>query len=383
MMNNDLNRPSQDLSPVKQQPADQASAKQPAGQRFLKKAWYLISHNWGWKLTSLVLAICLWGGLISQDTSLPRDKVIDGVRITVANANTLRSNGLMVVDGLDELETVRIRARVPQRYYSTVTPANYSVRLDLSQIQTTGEQTLRLTAAATNSTLYGSVIEIFTPEVTLNVVEYATQSRVPVEVRTVGQVPEGYYALSPSFSTPFVDIGGPRDIVERAVRCVVEYDQSTLSPQRNPNSANLAFFFEDAAGTVLDGSDLTVTVSGQSTVLQKIAVTQYAYYEAQVPVDTEHLLKGEPAEGYRVADMQVNPQVVTIAGREAAIAPYLQEGACLYPYEQIDITNRRLSISTFLTLRTPGSMEYVSSSVVQVTVTLEPIAQEQTAETKQ
>ena len=350
------------------------------GRRAWKQIKKTLTHNTGWKIASLVLAVCLWGGLITQDTSLPRDKVIDGVRVVVSNAAALRSNGMVVVSGLEENAQVRIRARVPQKYYSTVTAANYTARLDLSQITGTGEQTLKITASSSNNSLYGSVIEVFSPEITVQVAEYAVQNRVPVEVRTVGEAPAGYYPAAITYSPQYVDIGGPRDVVEAAVRCVVEYDQSALSIARNPNTVNLDYTFEDAQGNPLDGANLTVTSSTTSNALQRIAVSQYVYAMAQVPIDTAHLIKGEPAEGYHVAKIQVNPTSVTIAGREIAVLPYLQEGASIFPYEQIDVSRRQQSISTFLALRVPTNMEYVSNGVAQVTVIIEPDAMETSGE---
>ena len=360
MMNNDL--------------SNAAPEKGKKSRLILERIRKSVTHNIGWKIGSLVLAICLWGGLITQDTSLPRDKVIDGVRVTVANASALRSSGLVVVDGLEDDLQVRIRVRVPQRYYSTVTAAKYSARLDLSQIQGTGEQTLRVTASSANTSLYGTVTEVFSPEITLQVADYAVQSRVPVEVRTVGDVPESFYPAAVTYSPQYVDIGGPREIVEAAVRCVAEYDQSALSPARNPNTINLNFTFEDAEGQPLDGTNLTVSSAGQTSALQRIAVSQYVYPMVQVPVNEQVLIRGEPAEGYAVTDIQVNPATITVAGREIAIAPYLQEDAAIFPYEQIDVSGRQRSISTFLALRIPANMEYISSGVVQVNVIIEPVA---------
>lgn len=347
-------------------------------RRFLEKCKKTVTRNLGWKIGSLILAICLWGGLISQDTSLPRDKVIDGVRVTVANAAQLRSNGLVVVDGLDEDAVVRIRVRVPQRYYSSVTSANYTARLDLNQIQSAGEQTLKITASSTNASMYGTVTEVYSPEITLQVAEYGAQTRVPVEVRTVGDVPQGLYPAAVTYSPQYVDIGGDKAIVDAVARCVVEFDQSALSSARNPNTANLKYVFEDADGNPLDGAGLTVTSGGAA--VQRIAVSQYVYAMAQVPVDAKHLIKGEVADGYAVTDVQVSPASVTIAGREMAVLPYLQENAAIFPYEQIDVSRRQQSISTFLALRIPSNMEYVSNSVVQVTVTIEPKAVEAAGE---
>ncbi len=337
-----------------------------------QKLWQTLSRNWMWKLFSLVLAVCLWGGLITQDGSLPRDKVIDNVRITLTNSATLRSNGFIVVSGLEDLSPVRIRASVPQRNYTSASAGNYVARLDLAQIQATGEQTLQVTAAASNASQYGTVEEIFNGSVTLVVDEYSEQASVPVEIRLDGEVPAGYYAGALSSSVDSVDISGPRSVVDKVARCVVNYDQSTLSPLRSPNVANLSFVFEDAQGNQLDDDNLNVTAHGQTAALQRIAVSQEVYYLARVQVAVDALVKGEPAEGYAVSSVRVTPQTVTLAGSKMAITPYLEEERMLYPFEQVDISGQSRSVSQLLYLNTPGNMQYISNNAVQVVVTILP-----------
>ena len=342
-------------------------------KRVFGKIWGVISNNWGWKLISVALAICLWGVLITQDSSLPRDKIIDDVRVTVYNTSTLRNSGYIVVSGLEDVDTVRIRASVPQKNYTSAAAGNYSARLDLSQIESAGEQTLTITASAANAAQYGTVTEVYDAQVTVVAEEYLSQTQIPVEVRTVGDAPEAYYLGALSRSVAQVDVGGPRSVVERIARCVVEFDQSSLSPDRNPNAASLPFYFEDAEGNRLDSDDLSVTATGQTEALQRISVSRQAYYKAQVPVDTAALITGEPAEGYAVSSIRVVPQYVTIAGREEAIAPYLTENAALYPYEQIDISGRNQSVTSLnLPLNTPGGVDYISHNAVTVIVTILP-----------
>ncbi len=350
-------------------PAEQENAGK---EKAFKRLLHALTHNWGWKIGSLALAICLWGILITQDTSLPREKVIEGVRVTVANSAALRANDMVVVDGLDDVSTVKLRVSVPQKNFTAASAANYTARLDLSQIQTTGEQTLEITASAANATQYGTVLEVYDPKVTVHVEEYSTQTQVPVEVRLTGEMPENYYAGALSRSADAVDISGPASVVEKAARCVVDYDQSNLSPERSPNAVNLPFYFEDAEGNLLDGSALTVTPHGQSTAIQRITVRQEVYYLARVKVDTDALVTGEPAEGYAVSSIRVMPQTVTLGGSQVAIAPYLAEDAALYSYEQVNISGQSRTVTQLLYLNTPGNVDYISNNTIQVIVTIVP-----------
>lgn len=363
MMNNDPTRLTTEIETEKK-----------AKPGFWRRLWNVVSRQWGWKLMSLLLAVCLWGVLISQDSALPRDKVIDGVRVTVTNAATLRASGYIVVDGLEDVDTVSIRARVPQKNYSAVGASNYTARLDLSQIQEAGKQTVAVTASTSNTAQYGTVLEVIDPDVTVTVEEYGTQSRVPVEVRLTGELADSYFAGALSRTVEYVDISGPKSLVERVSRCVVEWDQSLLSPDRSPNTANLPFVFEDAAGNPVESAHITATVSGQSAAVTRVSVSQEISYKAQVPVDTDNLFTGTPAEGYAVSSVRVAPEYVTIAGSKEAIAPYLEAGSAFYTYEQLDISGQSRTVSGFLTLRSPQNMDYISASAVQVIVSILPEA---------
>lgn len=359
-----------DLAPAP--PEQESTAKESRFKKFLTHLWRGISHNWGWKVGSLALAICLWGALISQDTALPRDKVIEDIRVTVTNAATLRSNGLIVVSGLEDVDTVSIRASVPQKNYTTVSNSNFTARLDLTQIQAAGEQTVKIAVTSTNASQYGTVKEIMNSEVQVVVEELDSLSDVPVEVRRIGEVPQGYYAAALNRSVDYVNVTGPRSVIENVARCVISFDQSTLDPDRSPNTASLPFVFEDLDGNVLDSSRLIVTPKGQTAAITRITVSQEVYYLARVPVATDALLKGDPDEDYAVTSVRVTPATITIAGSKAAIAPYLEEGAAIYPFDQVNISGQSRTVSQLLYLNTPGNVEYISNNAVQVVVTILP-----------
>ena len=91
-------------------PAEQENK---ATENTLKKIWKRLTHQWAWKITCLALAICLWGGLISQDATLPREKIFENVKINISGATTMKNNGFIVVEGLDELEPIQIKVSVP------------------------------------------------------------------------------------------------------------------------------------------------------------------------------------------------------------------------------------------------------------------------------
>jgi len=340
-------------------------------QAVLKKIYKRVRHRFGWKLLSLLLAVLLWGGLISQDTTLPRPKEIKNVKVNVTNASVLRQNGFIVVSGLEELGTVDITAEVPQKYYSTASQANYNVRADLSQIKSAGEQTIKLTASSTNSTIYGTVTDVSVSQVKVQVEEYVVRTRIPVQLQVTGTVPEGFYAANPTCDPARVDISGPKSIVNQVVRCVAQYDVGKIPAAQGTARTSVSFVFQDQNGKTLDGSLLSVT--SQSIALSELIVEQELYPMAEVKVSTESLVAGNPAEGYEVVGVSVYPETVKIAA--ADISWYMEEGALLFPEGRLNISGETRGTTGVLPLRSKSGIVYSSASAVTVVVEIAPVGE--------
>lgn len=334
-----------------------------------KKIWRSLTHQWGWKLTSLILAICLWGGLISQDTTLPREKTFENIRVNITNEETLRQNGLIVVSGLEKVNTVRIKAQVPQRNYSAATAANYNVRLDLSQIKSPGVQKARIVATPVSASLYGAVTDLSMEEVTLVVEEYATRARIPVQVEVIGQGPEGFYLPAPTPNPAAVEIGGPKSLIEQVARCIVIFDQGTLPAKAGSVLTSVSYILQDYQGREVDASH--ITVSSQSINLRDIIVDQDLYPLTDVRISTQGLVSGQPAEGYQITNISVSPQSVQIAAMD--LDPFLGEDAAIQPYNRINIEGASQTMASTLSLRRPTGADYISNYDVRVTVTIEKI----------
>ena len=348
----------------------------------VRKIWKRITHQWGWKLGSLLLALLLWGSLISQDSALTREKVFNDVNVNIVGAEDLQKSGFIVVDGLEQLSRVRIKADVPQRNYTAATEARYAVRLDLTQIKSAGEQTVKLTATSTSAALYGAVTDISVPQITVTVEECVSKHNVPVEIEVIGQVPQGYYAYPATSDPTRVDITGPRSVVDQVVRCVITLDLSALnvSPGQTypqPIKAALPFSFQDLAGNTLD--DTHLTVRSQNVTLQAVTVSQQLYPTLRVRISADNLLSGRPKAGYEVKKVTVDPEYILIA----AVNPEQFEGedTVFYPSGQISVENADSSVTGTLSIVRrggSGNVVYMSEYEVHVVAEIGPVSTEKT-----
>ena len=218
----------------------------PDFKKLFQKFTAFLLRNWQWKLLSLFLAVCLWSGLITQDDSLTREKTFTDVAINITNADTLRRNGFIIVEGLDNLPTARIHVDVPQKNYNTVTASNYNLRVDLSRIREAGEQTLQVLSSSSSN--YGTVTSVSVDSVPVRVDEYITRSRIPVRLNMTGQLPEGFYAGEAQVDPVYVVVSGPKSLVENVVRCVADYDLSAISAQFGTERTAVPFRLIDGNG---------------------------------------------------------------------------------------------------------------------------------------
>ena len=348
--------------PKRNDPGSVRQALRQAPARFLRACL----HNWGWKLLSLFLAVCLWAGLITQDPTLTRERVFSDVPVTVTGTDTLISNGLIVLSGLeDENLSVRLRVNVPQRSYSNAQASNYNPRVDVSRITETGEQTLRIQASST--TTYGTVTSISPDSLTVIVDEYVTNYRIPITLNVTGSCPEGYYASTPQLDPGTVAVSGPRTIVDQIAGITADYDLSRLSAKEGQVRSALPMKVLDAEGNELDRSLLRITNAG--VTLRTITVEQKLYPTKALTVSDLVQLEGEPAKGYEVKNVTISPVSVLAAGDSTA----LETLDTLFTTASIDLAGRSEGFVTELTLRKPSTLSYLSTDTVTVQVEIGPI----------
>ncbi len=332
----------------------------------LKKS---LSRNWGLKLTSLLIAIAVWGGLISQDATLTREKTFTDVQVNVINADILQRNGFIVTSGLSKLASVRMRADVPQRVYDSATPANYNVRLDLSRISTTGQVTLPIQTTDTIS--YGNVVWMSETEVTVQVDEYVTRRRIPVQPIQSAQsdaLPDDVYAGPAGLDPSTVVISGPKHLVEGISRVVPAYDVSRLVPVIGTQYNAVPFTLVDRQGREI--ASPLITVTSENVLLDTLLVEQTFYPKKRVPLNLTGAVTGKPAAGFRVAGVSVSPETVQIAGdREALDSITLADLAA-----PIDVSGMSETIIRAAKVLKPADAVYISENAVYITVDIQPLS---------
>jgi len=334
----------------------------------LQTLWRVARNNWPFKLLALLISIALWSGLITQDPNLTRERVFEDVKIAISGADAIKRNGMIVTTNLEEvLGTARLEVDVPQMRYDSAAAGFFNVRVDLSRVSETGVQELKI--LTTNSATYGNVSSVTPQSVQIEVEEYITRSRIPVNVNATGAMPEGYYAGTAQPDPPLVAVSGPKSLVDKIVQAEAVLDLTGM-PQREGNMRTSApFYLLDEDGNRVESDLLSVT--SESVLLDSVVVEQYVYSAKEMNISDLSMVTGKPAEGYEIKSVSFTPTVVKAAGR----ATNLDLLDTLYASSTVDVSGKTEPFQQQVKVRRPTELIYLSADTITVEVEIGPVIQ--------
>lgn len=332
----------------------------------LETAARVCLRNWPTKLLALLLAVLLWGGLITQDPALTREKYFSNVSVNINGQESVKRNGFIVTSDLTALlDDVTLIANVPQMQYAAAQASNYNLRVDLSKIKTAGQQELRI--LSTNSSTYGMVSGIQPLTITIDVDEYITRFRIPVSVQTVGTAPEGYYAGEITLDPPMVTISGPKSMVEKIVRAEVVMELGNLPQHEGTIRKALQYTLLDENNNPVESKLLEVT--SESVLLDSVAVEQTVYAMKTLSLSQVGLVRGTPMEGYEIKSVTVTPENIVVAGNGNELA----EITGLFSDAFVDVSGLTDSVNQRMRINNVSEFKYISANYVNVTVEIGPV----------
>lgn len=271
----------------------------------LRRMWRLISHNFGLKLLSLLVAVLLWNFVISSNTSYTRTKTINDLTGYVTNQSVLKNYaGLaMLTDPSEKLSDVSVVLEIAQSEYAYASANNVQVTLDLANVRRAGEQDVPLKAFST----YGRVVSII-PETVSVVFETVDARTVPVNVRMVGNPEEDRWYNMTRSNPATLTISGAASLVRNIASAYVYVDVSGMD-----SSFTVAerYVLLDSAG-----NEISQDMLDRSST--SISVNMEVYPTREIPISTEidNVVTGQPADGYEVKSVSIQPQSVVVAAEQ-------------------------------------------------------------------
>lgn len=319
----------------------------------LNRLWQAITRRTWMKLLSLLLAILLWNYVVTTNTSITRSKVITGVSGYVTGQSTLTTYGLALLsDPSAQLNNLTVELEVAQSMYSQTSVENVQVMADLSSVRTAGIQEVPLKA----TTSYGRVISILPESVTLTF-ETLDSRLIPVNVETTGDVDaKRWYNISRTNPTA-ITVSGAASVVRSIAEARV-YTDVTGADRAYVRAE--PYVLLDGEGNEIDQTSLTRSASS-------ITVTAEVYPTKELPVSTEieNVVTGRVAEGYRISEISIQPETITVAAEQS-----LLDGISELWLEPVSVEGLSQSFSARAKVSKLSDFKSMSNEQVYVNVTI-------------
>ena len=253
--------------------------------------------------------------------------------------------------------TIQVTFRAPRSVWEQLTAQENSVTsiLDISGLSA-GEhtQTVQLRIA-------GRPVQVvlMTPETITFTLEALSNQSLPVEIDLTGQPAVGFQAGDPVIEPTQIALSGPESIVRKAARARVLVN---LDGKRENIDGDFDIQVMDDENTVLNG----ISINPESAHIVIPLSPQSGYRDLAVKV----VVNGQVAAGYRLENISVFPQVITVFSSDAEL---INELPAVVDTQPLDLQDAKDNISTRLALTLPETITIVGTKTVEVQVDITPI----------
>ena len=316
--------------------------------------WVLgvFSHNIGFKLLSLLMAILMWNYVITTDTSITRAKTLYGITGYITGQATLtNARYALLSDPGEALSNLTVTVEAAQADYARVSPDNVQVVLDLSSVRSAGTQEGPLRASSS----YGRVTAI-TPE-SLTLTFEALDSRTIAVNPVIDAENDDYWYNITRTNPAMLTVSGAASVVRNIASARVSVDASGLE-----SSTTIALPY-----TLLDTSGEEVPQAMLNLATSSISITMDVYPCRDIAVSKEidNVVTGQPASGYFVQAVSLQPETISVAA-ERELLDSLTE----LVIEPVSVEGASQSFSARASLSRLPDFKNVSSEQVYVNVTI-------------
>jgi YbbR domain-containing protein len=302
----------------------------------------------------MVLALLFGFGAWTLST-LQEDPIVEGtVSVRVVKLGESQLGNATWSGTIPVSVTTHIRA--PRSIVSELNASGLHVDVDLSKLPM-GEHVVWLTPTLTAAPV---VILASQPVSAVVDIERLEQTTLPVRISIIGTPALGFRAGAPTSIPLQVTVTGTQDVISRVVtaNAIVSVDGARSSVEQEMRA-----FARDSEGDVVVGAQIV-----PDAVSVRVPMEQLSNYR-----DLAVLFKrrGQPAEGYAVTDVSVDPVIVTIYGTVEAV----QATKGYIETLEVVIDNAKSDIDEQVGLDVPQGVSLVSEkqTSVQVHIRVQPL----------
>ena len=208
-------------------------------------------------LLAIVIALGLWAYVITSVSPGSKDTIYN-ILVAMEGKSVLEENGL-IITGIST-DRVDLTLSGTRRDLSKVNPENITLKVDLTKITEPGKHSLTYDITYPGDVPSNAFVEeARDPQSIVFTVEKRVHKSIPVEVKFLGSLPEGflYDRENLILDNHEIVVTGPASEVDQIAKAVIEVD---LSSQRESISQTYTYSLCDAEGNGVDAKLITTNV---------------------------------------------------------------------------------------------------------------------------
>lgn len=321
----------------------------------IRRAWKVITNNFGLKLLAALFAVILWLVVVNIDD--PKVSQRFSASVVLENTEYLTDQG-KYFEVLDDTNTIVFTVTAKRSYLEKLSNTDFKAVANMENAIIDSESGTGKVPIEVTALRYNSLVTISKATQNLEIaLDDLAQQQYIVGVETSGELAEGCALGEVSVSPNLLKVSGPQSVVSRIDHVTASIDVTGVTEDV---VASVIPVLYDAEGTVIDKNNLILNMS-TVTVTVRVLDTK--------AVSLIFNVTGTPADGYAYMDMEYDPQTITIKGTAAALNNVT---AVTIPESTLDISGARedltqvVDVSEYL----PGGVTMVDKTQAKVTVTV-------------
>jgi len=311
-----------------------------------------LSDNRGLAALSVVLAFGLW--IFVTDSENPTRTRVLPIDIAVQPINVPDDVAIA-----SDIVPVRLRITVADDVFDSLTAGDFEADVDLDGL-TVGIYELPFNVKALTGRGGLLIDEPLTETVTVELAQLTGKS-VPVQIDVTGSPASGFTMSPPVLDDDTVLVTGPQEEVDKVSRVT-----ATIDVTARTSSVDQAVRLTPRT----DRGFLVQRVNLEPSIIGVTIDIDQQRFSRSVAVSV--VTDGDPAPGYNVVSVSVDPPTVTVSGTRSFIS-----GTDSIDTQPVDIDGADATVVRSVSLDIPSGAEVIGGSqVVTVTVTIDPATSE-------
>ncbi len=250
-----------------------------------------VFHNLSALLFSLALAVTIWIVAVNEEDPFEEKPFPEPISVEIMNLPP----GMIVVDATPPAATLQLRA--PHSTWTSLSKEQLHVSADLARAES-GVITVPLTANVDDRN--ARITALLPPEIRVTLEQTVTR-QVPIRPEVIGDPATGYQTKAPILPLETALVSGPAsaaaEVSELIARVEVSGARQTITQKVNLLPVN-------AAGQIIANLSLE-----PRSISLTVPVEQLGGYR---DVAVKAVIEGRLAPGFRITNISVSPQVVTL-----------------------------------------------------------------------